>query len=353
MDYSERYLIMVTPNNNNKYYKMVVNGDTWTAEYGRIGASSQRKVYPISSWEKKYNEKIRKGYVDQTDLKQELIAQAPKDNSDYKEIENRAIREIVERLQRMAREVVRANYRVSSNDVTQKMVDTAQRKLNELMYCTDIRQFNDALLELFTIIPRRMGNVSEFLARTPSDFNPIIAKEQCLLDTVRGQVRVAPDITADTPKNERKNQTILEAICYDISRTELDYEHLMHQWREEIGNLLYEADKHGCDIPKYPIHFFGYGAKESFQELLICYIFLNFLELTQSEQKETIEEKWILTDEDTFQYRRRLKDGVYERYQIGERIPAYDSQNDERFGVIHTVVDISEIDIEHTQYLWL
>lgn len=212
MDYSERYLIMVTPNNNNKYYKMVVNGDTWTAEYGRIGASSQRKVYPISSWEKKYNEKIRKGYVDQTDLKQELIAQAPKDNSDYKEIENRAIREIVERLQRMAREVVRANYRVSSNDVTQKMVDTAQRKLNELMYCTDIRQFNDALLELFTIIPRRMGNVSEFLARTPSDFNPIIAKEQCLLDTVRGQVRVAPDITADTPKNERKNQTILEAL---------------------------------------------------------------------------------------------------------------------------------------------
>lgn len=110
--------------------------------------------------------------------------------------------------------------------------------------------------------------------------------------------------------------------------------------------MLYEADKHGCDIPKYPIHFFGYGAKESFQELLICYISLNLLELTQSEQKETIEEKWLLTDEDTFQYRRRLKDGVYERYQIGERIPAYDSQNDERFGGIHTVVNISDIDIE-------
>lgn len=60
MDYSERYLIMVTPNNNNKYYKMVVNGDTWTAEYGRIGASSQRKVYPISSWEKNIMKKSEK-----------------------------------------------------------------------------------------------------------------------------------------------------------------------------------------------------------------------------------------------------------------------------------------------------
>lgn len=212
MDYEEKYLIMVTPNNNNKYYKMVVNGDNWTAEYGRVGATPQRKVYPFSEWQKKYNEKIRKGYVDQTDLKQELVAKNVKCDDPYQEIEDRAVREIVERLRRMAREVVKANYRVSSDDVTQKMVDAAQRKLNELMFCTRTAQFNNTLLELFTIIPRRMSNVSEFLADSPNDFNQIIAKEQSLLDTVRGQVRDVPDIATNTPATEKKNKTILEDL---------------------------------------------------------------------------------------------------------------------------------------------
>lgn len=34
-----RYLVMVTASaNNNKYYKQIPHGDSWTAEYGRVGA---------------------------------------------------------------------------------------------------------------------------------------------------------------------------------------------------------------------------------------------------------------------------------------------------------------------------
>ena len=61
-----RYLVMVTQNNNNKIYKMIPHGDTWTAEYGRIGAACQTATYPMSQWDKKYKEKIRKGYIDQS-----------------------------------------------------------------------------------------------------------------------------------------------------------------------------------------------------------------------------------------------------------------------------------------------
>ena len=70
MEYSERYLLMVTTNNNNKYYRMIpsAGGDSFTVEYGRVGASCQRRTYPMHSWENKYNEKVRKGYVDQTHL---------------------------------------------------------------------------------------------------------------------------------------------------------------------------------------------------------------------------------------------------------------------------------------------
>lgn len=35
------YLVMVTTNNNNKYYRMIPHGDTFEAEYGRVGASCQ------------------------------------------------------------------------------------------------------------------------------------------------------------------------------------------------------------------------------------------------------------------------------------------------------------------------
>ena len=83
------YLVMVTTNNNNKYYRMIPHGDTFEAEYGRVGASCQHASYSMSQWNKKYNEKIKKGYVDQTHLVQDLIQkEKPKGKDDYKEIEN-------------------------------------------------------------------------------------------------------------------------------------------------------------------------------------------------------------------------------------------------------------------------
>lgn len=68
-----KYLVMVTTNNNNKYYEMIPNGDSFTVKYGRIGASAQVTSYNASQFDKKYNEKIKKGYVDQTELRKDLI----------------------------------------------------------------------------------------------------------------------------------------------------------------------------------------------------------------------------------------------------------------------------------------
>lgn len=63
-------LIMVTAVNNNKFYIMQSNPDntSFTATYGRVGTSGQCAVYPMSKWNQKYNEKIRKGYADVTAL---------------------------------------------------------------------------------------------------------------------------------------------------------------------------------------------------------------------------------------------------------------------------------------------
>ena len=208
-----RYLVMVTASaNNNKYYKQIPHGDSWTAEYGRVGSSPQRREYPMSQWNSKYNEKIRKGYVDQSELVEDLIQVEKPKQSEYKEIENKVIAEIVERLQAMARKAISDNYTISSNKVTQAMIDEAQDVLTSLLTTEKVKDFNDALLKLFTVIPRKMGNVQDYLARTNNDFSNIIQKEQDLLDVMKGQVVQKQIIEESTDDEKQKENTILEQL---------------------------------------------------------------------------------------------------------------------------------------------
>lgn len=209
-----RYLVMVTASaNNNKYYKQIPHGDSWTAEYGRVGSSPQRREYLMSQWNSKYNEKIRKGYVDQSDLVEDLIQVEKPKKSEYREIENRAIAEIVERLQAMARKAISDNYTISSNKVTQAMVDEAQDVLTSLIDAKDVDTFNETLLNLFTVIPRKMGNVKYYLAEKSDDFSRIIQKEQDLLDVMKGQVVQKQIIDENSEKDDIQNEnTILEQL---------------------------------------------------------------------------------------------------------------------------------------------
>lgn len=208
-----RHLVMVTAGaNNNKYYDMTPHGDSWTATYGRIGSGSQTRTYPMSQWNSKYNEKINKGYVDQTDLVKDLISTEKQKQSEYKEIENKVIAEIVERLQAMARKAISENYTISSNKVTQAMVDEAQTILTSLLSIEDKSEFNNTLLKLFTVIPRKMGSVRSYIAQDDTQFAKIISREQDLLDIMKGQVvqkQVIEEVKDDKPLYDR---TILEQL---------------------------------------------------------------------------------------------------------------------------------------------
>ena len=213
IDIEPKVLIMVTVNNNNKIYRMIPHGDTFEVEYGRIGAGMQHASYSISQWNKKYNEKIRKGYVDQTHLVQDLIKEEkPKTKDGYKEIENKVIAEIVQRLQDMAHKKIQANYKVSSQQVTQAMVDEAQKVIDKLMSKNNVEEFNETLLELFTVIPRKMGNVNDYISKSKDDFARILKDEQDLLDVMAGQV--ITHTVQDEPDNdvEDKQETIFEAM---------------------------------------------------------------------------------------------------------------------------------------------
>ena len=215
-----RYLVMVTASaNNNKYYKQIPHGDSWTAEYGRVGSSPQRREYSMSQWESKYKEKLRKGYVDQSELVEDLIQVEKPKKSEYREIENKAIAEIVERLQAMARQAISDNYTISSNKVTQAMIDEAQDVLTSLLNATNVEDFNNILLKLFTVIPRKMGNVQDYLADSSKDFSKIIQKEQDLLDVMKGQVVQKQVIEKSEVKDDNKSEnTILEQLGLVLDR---------------------------------------------------------------------------------------------------------------------------------------
>lgn len=212
-EYTPRHLVMVTAGaNNNKYYDMKPQGDMWVATYGRIGSGSQTRTYSKREWDKKYNEKIRKGYIDQTDLIQDLISTEKPTQSEYKEIDNAEIEAIVERLQAMAKKAISENYTVSSNKVTQAMIDEAQNIITGLLNITNVKIFNDELLKLFATIPRKMSSVSSYIARDNGEFNKIISREQDLLDIMKGQV-VQKQVVEETKETKPINDsTILEHL---------------------------------------------------------------------------------------------------------------------------------------------
>lgn len=166
MEIRPAYLVMVDGGgNHNKYYRMIPQGDRFVAEYGRVGAGMQTRSYPISQFQKKYSEKIAKGYVDRTSLMEDLITkEAPKSNNGFKMIINKVISDIVDRLQAMANKAVSENYTVSANKVTMDMVTAAQGTLGDLSRAAEddrftVDDFNATLIELFGIIPRKMSDV--------------------------------------------------------------------------------------------------------------------------------------------------------------------------------------------------
>lgn len=218
------YLIMVTTANNNKYYNLFPEGDKFRVEYGRVDATKTTTYYPMSKWNSQISSKLKKGYQDVTDLKKDLVQEISASNpeSPYKEIENAAVRAIVDKLQAMARETISKNYTVKASAVTQDMVDAAQKIIDALANnSSTIEDFNNNLLRLFTVIPRKMGNVRDYLANKTEDFAQIISKEQDLLDVMRGQIYVKQDDEpAETVK--KKQQTILEELGLAMEEATVD-----------------------------------------------------------------------------------------------------------------------------------
>ena len=232
------YLIMVTAENNNKYYNCFPEGDNFRVEYGRVNSTKTTTSYPMSKWESQISSKIKKGYKDVTDLKTALVEEIKTDGTKYKDIENESVRRIIEKLRSLARDTVKKNYSVSSASVTEEMVYEAQLVINNLISIKSVNKFNDELLKLFEIIPRKMDNVRSYLIKSIDEIDKVISREQDLLDIMRGQIVTKSTATENKAKEiDNSGITILDEM--GITMRECTPEEI-----KEIKDCMKESSYH-------------------------------------------------------------------------------------------------------------
>lgn len=241
--------------NSNKFYNMVEESNgTFSVEYGRVDSTSQRTSYQMSQWDKKYNEKLKKGYKDITEL------YAIKDETNTENVEtfisnDTYVRHLIEDLQKWAQNTVKENYKVSTKNVTSKMVEEAQFIMDKIsnLYQTNYttQDLNKLLLELFKVIPRKMGTVGDFLASenaNKEEVSKIIDKEQSILDTLAGQVSIQEKEI--TPKKEDKAavNNLLDQMGIEVKHvTDEKTINMVKKMMGESSNLfkkLFEVTNH-------------------------------------------------------------------------------------------------------------
>ena len=178
-------LICVTADNHNKFYYMEdLNNGTFKVTYGRVGNSERVVTYPISDWDKKYNEKIKKGYVDVT----EKVAAVRK--SGELDIADKDVKELIEFLMKSAKASIKRDYSISAEAITQEQLNEAQKILDDIhtnYNSYSMPKINDKLRQLYTIIPRKMADTRAFFLQS---FNipyliELLQSEQSKLDTLK------------------------------------------------------------------------------------------------------------------------------------------------------------------------
>lgn len=222
------YLVFVeAQNNHNKFYEMTMHDDdSIDVNYGRIGNNVTHHHYAPyeKNWSALYYSKIRKGYMDMTDLHKDI--EKTSDTQEYKEIDDEKIKEFVDALLKKQKKIVDANY-VSPTQATQEMIDSARHILLNLSDCIQapkdkweqmifISKFNRQLEEVFSIMPRKMGRVEDFLLEDIKDIDNILLRENDLLDNLEGTIG-----NTQIQKNQNKpdfDGTILQANGITMNR---------------------------------------------------------------------------------------------------------------------------------------
>lgn len=234
-------LIMVTADNNNKFYHMHDNGNgTWTATWGRVGTDGSTKAYDMYEWDKKYNEKVKKGYKDVSKNTTVTKGYKPENDPDIEKLLTHllaisrqyvskhtdigtlntaaiaTVQDLINQLTSIKSEYTGAD---SYTDWLKKFGMTDSSSAKERFIRTAADKFNKVLLEIWTIVPRIISNTRSALYRPTQlpkaeDLDRYITHEQTLLDNII--------LTSKATNNATGTNTISEAFGFNFVKASAD-----------------------------------------------------------------------------------------------------------------------------------
>ena len=182
---------MITEDNHNKFYEMQEREGDIEVKYGRVDSTSTTIYKPTSQWNFLIKSKLKKGYKDVTDLVAVIKDDKPRTLLYSQELYDIFLKKMMDYRDGL----VSSTYSVKANQVTRKQLEQAQLYINDLakikgdydLKDEDIKYINDLLIKLYTVIPRYMGKVQNYLLPNIS-LNNLVEKEQDKLDALSSQV---------------------------------------------------------------------------------------------------------------------------------------------------------------------
>ena len=236
-----RYVDLTTHNSNKYYYMHDLGNGYWEATYGKEGVTKTVKTYGISTWQSKYREKIKKGYVDvsntttvtkgykaETDPEIEDILshflsisrQYVSDKTDIGTLNASAIADVQGYINNLTN--IKSEYAGvdSYKDWLDKrsLSDDSTNRYNFSQEAT--RKFNSVLQKIWIIIPRKIKN-TKTACYNPNgnlpkadDMDKFISSEQTLLDNIILQSKAN--------SNANGLNTISEAFGFNFTKASIE-----------------------------------------------------------------------------------------------------------------------------------
>ena len=180
-------LIMISSDNNNKFYEMLEENGQIKVNYGRVEVTSTTIYKPLQQWNSIVREKEKKGYKNVTDLvsvKEEIKPKAVVEQK-TEEIKDVYVREFIDLLEKYTKGLVSTTYSVTPKSVTEQQIKEAQMLIDELHNYKKFTeaQTNSFLIKLYTTIPRKMKDVRLHLL-PHLDLDKTLQQEQDNLDAM-------------------------------------------------------------------------------------------------------------------------------------------------------------------------
>lgn len=190
--YKECYLTCInTESNNYKKYHMIPNGDTFNVTYGRIGSERGEmygtrdilEPYPSYLYFIRYYEKLSKGYIDQSDIYLSEVLVPTEDKKEKEKIEvSEFSQKLFDELMKVSTHFL--NHHLKNSNVTVEQFSQSQKLIEILSTKTTVDDFNDCLIKLLVIAPRKTSDITTLLARSVDDFNSILEREEDIVSAM-------------------------------------------------------------------------------------------------------------------------------------------------------------------------